>query len=183
MTFASCTLPRRTRHFAENRGVCILINIAYQANHRDVDVPMHMFRGRHIVINSKAAKFTRNFRNLWKHVHFPSHSWLDQMCPRDSACVFLHWEHLPTFELWAARVFQYSYFHSKIVRLLNFSPVLHVVLTQYEMVPLMQLALWPGWQCARCYLYSFLLKVLIPESSSPFFYMAISFLFKYPHQL
>lgn len=54
--------------------------------------------------------------------------------------------------------------------------------TQYEMFPLMQLALWPGWQCARYYLYSFLLKVLIPESSSPSFYMAISFLFKYPHQ-
>lgn len=59
MTFASCTLPRRTRHFTENKGMLILINIAYQANHRDVDVPMHVFRGRHSVTNSKAAKLTR----------------------------------------------------------------------------------------------------------------------------
>lgn len=34
------------------------INIAYQANHRDVDVPMHVFRGRYTVTNSKAAKLT-----------------------------------------------------------------------------------------------------------------------------
>lgn len=38
--------------------MCILINIAYQANHRDMDVLMHVFRDRHTVTNSKAAKFT-----------------------------------------------------------------------------------------------------------------------------